>query len=40
MIDCNISWAKKHDLPKSEGHRKGAEIAKKIVEASPKFNIK
>lgn len=39
IMDGNGRWAKNHSLPRVEGHKKGAEITKKIIEACPKLNI-
>lgn len=40
IMDGNGRWATKKLLPKVEGHRQGAETAKKIIKACPSFNIK
>lgn len=39
IMDGNGRWAKKHHLPIDLGHKKGAEVAKKIIKACIKFNI-
>ena len=39
IMDGNRRWAKKN-LPVIDGHKKGAEIIKKIVRKSIKLNIK
>ena len=40
IMDGNRRWAKKNNLPIIDGHKKGAEIIKKIVRKSIKLNIK
>ena len=40
IMDGNRRWAKKNNLPVIDGHKKGAEIIKKIVRKSIKLNIK
>tara|TARA_B100000963_G_C22530848_1_gene627547 strand:+ start:159 stop:863 length:705 start_codon:yes stop_codon:yes gene_type:complete len=40
IMDGNRRWAKKNKLPIVDGHKKGAEIIKKIVRKSIKLNIK
>ena len=40
IMDGNRRWAKKKNLPIIDGHKKGAEIIKKIVSKSIKLNIK
>ncbi len=40
IMDGNRRWAKKNNLPIINGHKKGAEIIKKIVRKSIKLNIK
>jgi undecaprenyl diphosphate synthase len=40
IMDGNGRWAKLRGLPRFEGHRKGAERAKKIIEASLEAGIK
>ena len=39
IMDGNARWAKKHGLPKAEGHRKGAEVAKSIISATIEYKI-
>ena len=39
IMDGNGRWAAKHNLPKVEGHRKGAEAAKLLVQNAVKFGI-
>ncbi len=39
-MDGNGRWAKERNLPRVEGHRKGSEVVRKIVEASRKSGIK
>ena len=38
--DGNRRWAKEHNLPTFEGHRKGFEIARKLIQKSKKLGIK
>ena len=40
IMDGNRRWAKKNNLPIIDGHKKGAEIIKKIVRKSINLNIK
>jgi len=40
IMDGNRRWAKKNNLPIISGHKKGAEIIKKIVNKSIKLKIK
>lgn len=40
IMDGNGRWAKLRGLPRFEGHRKGAERAKEIIEASLEAGIK
>jgi undecaprenyl diphosphate synthase len=40
ILDGNGRWANYHSLHKSEGHKKGAENAKKMVELASKKGIK
>lgn len=39
IMDGNGRWARQRGLPRVEGHRKGIEVAKKIVEATIEFKI-
>ena len=39
IMDGNGRWAKQRNLPRSEGHKKGVQSVKKIVEATIKLNI-
>jgi len=39
IMDGNGRWAKEKNLPRVEGHRKGSEVVRKIVEASRKAGI-
>lgn len=39
IMDGNGRWAKKHNLPVSMGHKKGAEVAKNIIKACVKLQI-
>lgn len=40
IMDGNGRWAQKKGLPRSQGHRKGAETVRKIVEAAGDIGIK
>lgn len=40
IMDGNRRWAKKNNLPIIDGHKKGAQIIKKIVRKSIKLKIK
>ncbi len=40
IMDGNGRWAEMKGLPRMEGHRRGAERAKEIIEASKEFGIK
>ena len=40
IMDGNRRWAKKNNFPIIDGHKKGAEIIKKIVKKSIKLKIK
>src|ERR1043166_10053226 len=39
ISDGNGRWATSRGLPRSAGHRAGAESARKIIEAAPKLGI-
>lgn len=39
ITDGNGRWATSRGLPRSAGHRAGAETARKIIEASPRLGI-
>lgn len=39
IMDGNGRWATKRFLPRTAGHKKGAEVAKKIVEQAPSLGI-
>lgn len=39
ITDGNGRWATARGLPRSAGHRAGAETARKIIEASPRLDI-
>jgi undecaprenyl diphosphate synthase len=39
IMDGNGRWAKKRNLPRLEGHRKGAEAVKKAIKASQELGI-
>ena len=40
IMDGNGRWAKEKNLPRVEGHRKGSEVVRKIVEVSRETGIK
>lgn len=40
IMDGNGRWAKKHGLPRIEGHRRGTEAVKRSLEAAQSFGIK
>lgn len=40
IMDGNGRWAQKKNLPRIEGHRKGAEVVEPIVEAAANIGIK
>lgn len=40
IMDGNGRWASARGLPRNEGHRRGAEAARAIVEAATKFGVK
>ena len=39
IMDGNGRWAKEKNLPRVEGHRRGSEVVRKIVEASRKIGV-
>lgn len=39
-MDGNGRWASQQALPRSMGHKKGAEVVKKIVQASANYGVK
>ena len=39
IMDGNGRWAKARGLPRAEGHRRGAETVRRIVEAASEFGI-
>src|SRR5258705_13230702 len=39
ISDGNGRWATSRGLPRSAGHRAGAEAARRIIEAAPRFGI-
>lgn len=39
ISDGNGRWASSRGLPRSAGHRAGAEVARRIIEASPRLGI-
>ena len=40
IMDGNGRWAKKRDLPRSVGHKKGAEVVKEITRAAGELGVK
>lgn len=40
IMDGNRRWAKKHNLPVTEGHRQGIKSVKRTVEIARKYGIK
>lgn len=40
IMDGNGRWAKKRGLPRSLGHKKGAEVVKEITKAAGNFGVK
>ena len=40
IMDGNGRWAKKHDLPRVEGHKKGAETVENLINYIGKYGIK
>src|SRR5271155_5819453 len=40
ISDGNGRWATSRGLPRSAGHRAGAESARRVIEASPRFGIR
>lgn len=40
IMDGNGRWAESRNLPRSAGHKKGAEAAEKIIRACPEHGIK
>jgi len=39
ITDGNGRWATSRGLPRSAGHRAGAETARRVIEASPRLGI-
>ena len=39
IMDGNGRWAKSHGLPRAEGHRRGAEAVRRIVEAASDLGV-
>src|SRR5216684_6466491 len=39
ISDGNGRWAASRGLPRSAGHRAGAETARRVIEAAPRFGI-
>lgn len=40
IMDGNGRWAKKHNLPRTAGHRKGINVVEEIIEAAGNLGIK
>ena len=40
IMDGNGRWAKRKGLPRSEGHRRGLEVIRRVMEASCDFGVK
>lgn len=40
IMDGNGRWAKKHSLPRIEGHRKGSEIIEHLIEGAQSIGVK
>lgn len=40
IMDGNGRWAKKHDLPRVEGHKKGAETVENLINYIGKYGVK
>ena len=40
IMDGNGRWAKKHSLPRSEGHRRGSEVIIELVDAAVAAGVK
>ena len=40
IMDGNGRWAKKRGLPRLEGHRRGVENVRKVVDKARELNIK
>ena len=40
IMDGNGRWASAHNVPKLEGHRKGAKTAKEIIKYAAKIGVK
>jgi len=40
IMDGNGRWAKAHGMPRVEGHKKGVEAVKKVVEAAIRASVK
>ncbi|HEY1404973.1 MAG TPA: isoprenyl transferase [Spirochaetota bacterium] len=40
IMDGNGRWAQKHNLPRVEGHRKGADVIEKLTDAATEIGIK
>ena len=39
IMDGNGRWAKQRGLPRIEGHRRGADTVRRVIECAPKFGI-
>lgn len=40
IMDGNGRWAKKHNLPRTAGHRQGVKVVEKIIEAASESGVK
>ena len=40
IMDGNRRWARQHGLPVLEGHRQGAKVLKRVVEACPALGVR
>jgi len=40
IMDGNGRWARAHNVPKIEGHRRGAQVAKEIIKYAAKIGVK
>ncbi|MBO7238818.1 MAG: undecaprenyl diphosphate synthase family protein, partial [Elusimicrobiaceae bacterium] len=40
IMDGNGRWAAAHNLPRSAGHREGAQAVRRTIEAAPALGIK
>ena len=40
IMDGNGRWARRHGLPRSEGHRRGMAVIREIIRAAAEFKVK